>query len=104
MLAEMRHLSCKPPMVGIEAVPAIRHCSFLTSRRTTDQSIPVHNAASSLGAPAEVVFCFPILEGRQLSRHGTPPDVGTLFPRAVAGSGFRAESICRLYPPRYRAT
>ncbi len=60
---------------------AIRHCSLLTLRRTTAQSMPIHIAASSLGAPAEAVSCFPILEGSPVSSATEHlSDVGTLSP------------------------
>jgi len=60
---------------------AIRHCSLLTSRRAVDQTVSFLLAASSLGAPAEAVLCFPICEGSPVclaSEHLS--DVGTLSP------------------------
>jgi hypothetical protein len=59
--------------------------------------------ASSPGAPAEAVFCFPIYEGSSDSlatEHLS--DVGTRFTGEEDFSRFRVEPCSMLYPSRYR--
>jgi hypothetical protein len=83
---------------------AIRTCSLLTSRRARFQSTLAHFVASSLGAPAEAVFCFPIREGSPDSlamEHLS--DVGTRFAEVVVALDFRVKPCCRLYPLDFRA-
>lgn len=56
-----------------------------------------------MGAPAEAVSCFPILEGSPDSlamEHLS--DVGTRFAEVVVALDFRVEPYCRLYPLDYR--
>src|SRR3990172_8600084 len=92
------------PTAYLATAFAIRTCSLLTSRRTRLQSTLAHFVASSLGAPAEAVFCFPIREGSPDSlamEHLS--DVGTRFAEVVSALDFRVEPCCRLYPLDFRA-
>ena len=92
------------PTAYLATAFAIRTCSLLTSRRARFQSTLAHFVASSRGAPAEAVFCFPIREGSPDSlamEHLS--DVGTRFAEVVGALDFRVEPCCRLYPLDFRA-
>jgi hypothetical protein len=95
------HPDCVPRSV---TAFAIRTCSLLTSRRARFQSTLAHFVASSLGAPAEAVFCFPIREGSPDSlatEHLS--DVGARFIGVVVAPDFCVEPCSMLYPTDYRS-